>query len=183
MSINKDKNLRMFCTDYTAVENYDLAIADDQRWDMHHRLETHDENGNERDKTLSIKELKERNLYFHRPPSEFIFLTKRDHMVLHSTMRHRENPLTEEHIQKLSDSRKGYRWFTNGKQNTKALECPDGYRPGRMKRPKDTVQKMSNHFAKCKWWTNGEIDKFTIECPDGFYPGRTNFHPRRKEES
>ena len=180
MSVNIDQFLRMYCTDYDKIENYDKAVADEsQCWEIHHRLETHDENGNERQHEVSIKELKEKGLYIHRPPEEFIFMTKSDHMSLHLRIRRKEHPLTEETKQKMYENRKGMRWFTDGVHQTKAYECPEGYWSGKLPSEEKTNLKKSNHFKKCKWWTNGTIDKFTIDCPDGFYAGRSNF--KRKE--
>ena len=48
-------------------------------WDIHHRRES-DENG----KTLfTHKQLKEMNLYYNRPASELIFVTRSIHKKLH----------------------------------------------------------------------------------------------------
>lgn len=75
-------------TGYTAnsalVANYEKAKADNfKNWHIHHRFETHDENGILRDKPLSVKELKEKGLYYNRPASELIWLTNSDHRLLH----------------------------------------------------------------------------------------------------
>ena len=75
-------------TGYTAnsalVTNYEKAKADNfEGWSIHHRLETHDENGFFRDKPVTIKELKEKGLYYNRPASELIWLRKSDHSLLH----------------------------------------------------------------------------------------------------
>ena len=40
---------------------------------------------------------------------------------------------SEEHKNKLSTANKGKRWFNNGKINTMAKECPDGFVPGMLK--------------------------------------------------
>ena len=40
---------------------------------------------------------------------------------------------SEEHKNKLSEARKGMRWFNNGKINKRAKECPPGFVPGRIK--------------------------------------------------
>ena len=41
--------------------------------------------------------------------------------------------LSEETKKKLSEARKGMRWFNNGETNIKAKECPEGFVPGRVK--------------------------------------------------
>ena len=62
------------------IENYDKAINDDtQMWVLHHRYEV-TING---EPLLTSKELKAKNLYFHRPASELIFLTPEEHVKIH----------------------------------------------------------------------------------------------------
>ena len=71
------KSVKHFCSeDPHLIENYQEAINDTtQTWDCHHRLEIElDKSGND---------LINMNLYYNRPASELIFLTKRDHMSLH----------------------------------------------------------------------------------------------------
>lgn len=65
------------CDDYRLIENYDKAINDKiNHWDCHHRLET--------ELNMSVKELKEKDLYYNRPASEFIFLTHSEHAKIHN---------------------------------------------------------------------------------------------------
>ena len=81
--INK-KNAKRFCSeDVSLIENYREAISDQTRtWDIHHRREC-DENG----RTLfTHKQLKEMNLYYKRPASELIFVTRSMHWKLHREM-------------------------------------------------------------------------------------------------
>ena len=63
--------------DISKIENYDKAIKDSEMWDCHHKLEIHNDYRN------SIEELKMMNLYYHRPASELIFLTRKEHNSLH----------------------------------------------------------------------------------------------------
>lgn len=80
-----EKCAKCYCSeDIALIENYQEAISDDQKmWDIHHRREC-DENG----KTLfTKKQLKEMNLYFNRPASELIFVTKSMHWKLHREIR------------------------------------------------------------------------------------------------
>ena len=70
-----------YCSeDISLIENYHEAIADEEKmWDIHHRREC-DENG----RTLfTKKQLIEMNLYFNRPASELIFVTRAMHLKLH----------------------------------------------------------------------------------------------------
>lgn len=95
-------NLDKFCCeDISLIENYESAISDKtEMWDCHHRLETHDENGNVRTKgsDLTVDELIARNIYYYRPAKELIFLPKREHLRLHQSLR----IMSEETKKKLS---------------------------------------------------------------------------------
>lgn len=77
---------------------------------------------------------------------------------LHSSM------WTSEVRQRLSAAHKGIFWWTDGVIETKARECPEGMRRGRVKR----------EYTKGKlWWTNGEKTTTSKECPgDGWRRGR-----------
>ena len=80
-----EKTVKQFCNeDISLIENYQEAINDNtQTWHCHHRLEI------ELDK--SENELTNMNLYYNRPASELIFLTKRDHMSLHQKIHNNLN--------------------------------------------------------------------------------------------
>ena len=69
---------KYFCIeDVSLIENYEAAINDNtQVWDCHHR--------NEIAMNKTKDELKELHLYYDRPASELIFLTRSDHCKLHS---------------------------------------------------------------------------------------------------
>ena len=43
------------------------------------------------------------------------------------------NGMTVEHRNKLSERKKGRKWFNNGTITIQAYECPDGFKPGRLK--------------------------------------------------
>ena len=80
-----EKNAKSYCSDdISLIENYHEAIADKNKmWDIHHRREC-DENG----QTLfTSKQLIDMNLYFKRPASELIFVTRSMHWKLHREMR------------------------------------------------------------------------------------------------
>lgn len=66
------------------VENYELAKKDNfQGWCIHHRLETHNSDGEKRLVNLSREELIALDMYYNRPASELVFLTKSEHIILH----------------------------------------------------------------------------------------------------
>lgn len=66
------------------IENYKVAKEDDFKgWNIHHRLETHNSDGEKRIVNLTVEELKELGMYFNRPAKELIFLTRSEHAKLH----------------------------------------------------------------------------------------------------
>lgn len=66
------------------IENYELAKKDNfDGWCIHHRLETHNSDGQRRLVNLSRVELKALDMYYNRPASELVFLTKSEHTKLH----------------------------------------------------------------------------------------------------
>ena len=77
-----------------------------QIWDCHHRFET--------DLNLSMRELKNRDLYYNRPASELIFLTHSEHSKLHGKAKY----FSEEHKRKLSEAKKGKPANNRGKHHT-----------------------------------------------------------------
>lgn len=81
-----DTRVKEKCKDFTKIENYDKAIADDALWVCHHRLETHFSNGTPRPNNahISEEELRALDMYLDRPPEELIFLTLSEHSKLHN---------------------------------------------------------------------------------------------------
>ena len=80
-----EKCAKLYCSeDISLIENYHQAIADQTKmWDIHHRREC-DENG----WTLfTKKQLIDMNLYFKRPASELVFVTRSMHWKLHRELR------------------------------------------------------------------------------------------------
>ena len=98
------KGIKRFCKDYAKIENYDKAIADTtQTWQCHHRLETHNSDGERRLVDISSAELIALNMYYDRPPEELIFLTKVEHRRLHC----KGKPCSEEVKRKIGAANKG----------------------------------------------------------------------------
>lgn len=80
-----EKYAKSYCSeDISLIENYQQAIADQTKmWDIHHRRECDSEG-----RTLfTRKQLKDMNLYFNRPASELIFVTRSMHWKLHRELR------------------------------------------------------------------------------------------------
>ena len=93
------KRISYICEDFENIENYEQAMADTENmWICHHRLEL-DEEGH---RLNTMEELKAKNMYYHRPPEELIFLTKTDHWNLHMNEEQKERLST--HQKKLWES-------------------------------------------------------------------------------
>ena len=78
------KSTKLFCKDdISKIENYEKAINDNnQIWVCHHRKET--------DEGLYMRQLIELDLYYNRPASELIFLTKSEHRKLHNSVKYKD---------------------------------------------------------------------------------------------
>lgn len=78
--ISEYRAKRICSEDVSLIENYHQAISDEEKmWDIHHRRECDSEG-----RTLfTKKQLIEMGLYFNRPASELIFVTKSMHKKLH----------------------------------------------------------------------------------------------------
>jgi hypothetical protein len=66
------------------IENYEIAKKDNfNGWNIHHRLETHNSDGEKRLVNLSRDELIALEVYYNRPANELIFLTASEHQKIH----------------------------------------------------------------------------------------------------
>lgn len=100
------KTIELMCNEYWLIENYEKAVSDTQMWTVHHRLEIDDDGKTQ----YSKKDLIEKGIYWHRPPEELVFLTRREHASLHHKGENHQmygKHLSEETKQRLSDSLKG----------------------------------------------------------------------------
>ena len=129
------------CEDISLIENYDKGINSNEMWDCHHKLEI--------ELNKSVKELKDLNLYLNRPANELIFLTRKEHVILHMTSE-RINKLKEtlknpSIRQFRSDRMKGENNPFYGKHHTEDVKI-------KMRKPKQ----------KFNWMTpSGEIKEMT----------------------
>ena len=143
-------NFEYFCKGYENIENCQKAKIDNFKgWDCHHRLETHNSDGERRLVDITKKELITLGMYYNRPANELIFLPSSEHNSLHKKGKH----LSEEAKKKISEAKegkklsaehknkivaamkgntntKGKHWYNNGKINIRAKECPEGFVPG-----------------------------------------------------
>ena len=108
-----EKSLKSYCCgDISKIENYDKAIADTtQIWQCHHRLETHNSDGERRPVDITSSELIALGMYYNRPADELIFLMHKDHVKLHLEHNYKWTTLgykhTEEAKVKISEAFKG----------------------------------------------------------------------------
>ena len=80
----------------------------------------------------------------------------------------------DETRKKLSEMRKGKKWFTNGKKNICCKECPKGFRLGYTDLS-GLKRKVINNLAEKRkgkhLYNNGIISVYADKCPDGFVAG------------
>ena len=124
-----------YCKDYENIENCEKAKKDNFKgWHCHHRLETHNSDGERRLVDIAKKELIALGMYYNRPASELIFLPASEHNAYG-----KGKPKSEEHKKNIGEAMKGNtnvrgtRWYNNGKICIRAKECPDGFVPGRLR--------------------------------------------------
>ena len=129
-------HLKQVCKDYENIENYEKAKKDNfVGWHCHHRLETHTSDGERRLVDITAAELIALGMYYHRPAEELIFLPRSEHEAYRKGKHH-----SEEARKKMSEAKKGkniwtkgMHWYNNGKINTVAKECPEGFTPGMLR--------------------------------------------------
>ena len=113
------QNFKRYCKYYENIENYEKAKADNfMGWCCHHRLETHNSDGERRLVDITADELQALGMYWNRPAEELIFLTRREHGILHNKGEHHTmygKHLSEEHKIKISESMKGKPAWNRGK--------------------------------------------------------------------
>ena len=188
---------KQYCKDYENIENYEKAKADNFKgWHSHHRLETHNSDGERRLVDITADELKALGMYWSRPAEELIFLTIREHNSLHR----KGKPLSEETRKKLSEANKGKQLGKDnqfyGKKHSeetkkKMAEANKGKKMSEESKKKNSEAHIGKHpseetkkklreakkgeknpaFGK-HWFNNGKINKLCYECPPGFVPGK-----------
>ena len=109
MRIRELEHARGYCLEVEKIEGFEKAKLDNFKgWHCHHRLETHNSDGQERPVFITSKELKALGMYYNRPPEELIFMTSSDHLKLHNSGNHNHftgKHLTDEHKRKAVATR------------------------------------------------------------------------------
>lgn len=166
------RNYKHICDNIENVENYEKAEADNFKgWECHHRLETHNSEGIRRIVDISRDELITLGMYWHRPAEELIFMTRKEHNILHNLGSHQtektKNKISEkkkgrlqtkEEKRKQIEAQMGKHWYNNGEINKFCYKCPEGFVEGRA---------GTKH-----WFNNGCNEVFRFKCPEGFVSGR-----------
>ena len=164
-----------YCKDYQNIENYEKAKADNFKgWCIHHRLETHNSDGERRLVDIAAAELQALGMYYNRPAAELIFLTISEHSMLHAkgkkgseetklkmSTSHKGKKFSEEHREALSEAHRGEKHYMYGKRHS--IEVNEKISKALKGRPS---QNKGKH-----WYNNGKICVRANECPDGFVPG------------
>ena len=158
-------NFKYYCKDYENIENYEKAKADDFKgWDLHHRLETHNSDGERRLVDITRDELMALDMYYNRPADELIFLTTAKHNQLHHIGRHH----TEDSKKRISAASKGRRHTEEARK--KMSDAAKGKKHSEESKKKISEAVRINSIGR-HWYNNGKENKFCYECPEGFVPG------------
>lgn len=176
-----ERSARAYCSEDPAlIERCQEAISDPTRmWEIHHRLEVQGQFVN------SVKLLKRCGMYWRRPASELIFLTKSQHHRLHGL-----NP-SDETRKKMSKSRSGENNGFFGKTHTEeARKKMSAARSGGTMSGEKSPLFGKHHSAETRkrlsevrsgeksphfdthWHTDGVKTVRAKSCPPGFHPGR-----------
>ena len=110
-------SFKYYCKDYENIENYEKALADNFKgWEVHHRLETRNSDGERRLVDITADELKVLDMYYNRPADELIFMTIYEHSRLHMKGKH----LSEETRKKIGSASKGNKYALGYKHSEEA---------------------------------------------------------------
>ena len=198
----------VYCKNYQDIENYEAAKKDNfVGWEVHHRLETHNSDGERRLVDITRDELLALGMYYNRPADELIFLTISEHSRLHMKGKRRSEEtrkkissaqkgrpawnkgkkMSEEFCRKNSESHKGEKNSFYGRHHTEESkrmnsEAHKGKYLGKDnpfygKHHSDELKKKLSEINKVKmkgmrFFNNGKINIRAKECPEGFVPGR-----------
>ena len=192
-----------YCKDYENIENYQKALKDNFKgWECHHRLETHNSDGERRLVDISYKELIELNMYYNRPAEELIFLTTREHHAIRKVSVETRKKLreankgkytgenhpmygkhhSEEARRKMREAHKGKHLSDETKKKLSEAkkgkhfseEHKNKLSEALKGKPKseETRRKMGETRKGMRFFNNGKMNKLCYECPEGFVPGR-----------
>lgn len=164
-------NFKYYCKDYKNIENFEIAKKDNfVGWCCHHRLETHNSDGERRLVDITRAELIALGMYWHRPAEELIFMKHSEHSSLHKP--------SDEAKERMSETKKGNKNPMYGKKfskeaKNKLSEALRGRNFSEEHKKKIGETKKGNTYVRgSHWYNNGVICVRAKECPDGFVRGR-----------
>ena len=103
-----EKYIKYCYEDISKIENYELAKADNFKgWNCHHKLELKSTGGIY---DVLAQDLIDWDLYYNRPADELIFLTRKEHTIIHN----KAKGCTSETKKKISEAHKGKPSWSKG---------------------------------------------------------------------
>ena len=167
------KNFEKYCAEPENIENYEAARKNNfEGWNCHHRLETHNSDGERRLIDITAAELKALGMYYNRPADELIFLTSMEHISLHQ----KGKQCSEETRKKLSEAQKGK---PKSEETRKKLsEAQKGKKYSEETKKKLSEANKGKHISE-------ETKKKMSEAKKGKYIGKDNsfYGKHHSEES
>lgn len=180
------QSIRKFCKDdYTKIENYELAKADNFKdWCIHHRLELTLDN----EYANSREDLIRMGMYYNRPYFELIFMKRSEHQILHNKTRKVGGwklQFTEEHKNRISESMKGN---SNCVGRILPTATKDKISESLKKSSKfqefikDQGERNTKNFTGRHWYNDGINNFFIFDKykEPNYKLGRTYHHRRKK---
>jgi len=163
---------KYFCENIELIENYQLAKSHNFKgWVIHHRLETHTSDGEKRIVELTRFELDALGMYYNRPASELIYLTRGQHNTIHKKGKpcigNIGHKVSEETKRKMSKVDKSYMQTEAYRAALRAGKAKSNY-----KISDETKKKMSERRRGNHWYNNGVVQVLAKACPSGYKKGR-----------
>lgn len=154
------------CEDFSNIEGYKEALENPNvEYHCHHRLEI------QGDKILSVKELIDLGLYYNRPASELIILTKQEHLELHNKA-YKGKRLSEDVRKKISEANKGKLLSEETKKKlSEAHKGKSSWNKGKCL-SEEHKKKISKAWDYDKHFTTETKEKISEACKgekNGFY--------------
>ena len=166
-------NFELYCIDPENIENYEKAKKNNFKgWEVHHRLETHNSDGERRLVDITRDELIALGMYWNRPASELIFLKRCKHRSLHmkGNTRRLDKCHSEESKKKIGEANKGKHRSEQTRKKMGEAKKGNKYALG-YKHSEKIKKKIGEAKKGALWYNNGKINIRAKECPPGFLPG------------
>lgn len=142
---SKNQAKRYCCEDVSKIENFEKANTSDEFYEFHHRKEI--------ELDVDKEWLIANDLYYNRPASELILLTKKEHRQLHMTGKYvcEKSPI----FGKVGN-RLGKHHTAEAKEKNRLAHLGSNHPLYGKKHKESTIKKMSD--ARSEWWSNHRPD-------------------------